>query len=82
LPIILGNGANMAIMDGIDLAEALRTSESLATARTSYEKQANGRSSKAVKVSHITIAIAHATGWKLWFYKFFLHIINFLMGRG
>jgi hypothetical protein len=71
----------MALMDGVDLAEQLCVSLDLATARTEYDKKSINRSKNTVNRSHMVINIAHSTGWRLWFYKIFLHFINFLMGR-
>ena len=74
-----GNGANMALMDGIDLATELCQAENLYAARASFDKRSMARSTRTVKSSHMVITIAHSSGWWLWFYKLFLHVLNLLM---
>jgi 2-polyprenyl-6-methoxyphenol hydroxylase-like FAD-dependent oxidoreductase len=66
-----GNGANMALMDGWDLAEQLCDANELGDA-----------SRKAIHLSHKTIAMAHAQGWRLELNVLFLRILKlFLFGR-
>ena len=74
-----GNGANMALMDGVDLATALRESKDAKAAVEAFDKKSMVRSNRTVNTSHWTIAIAHSTGWRLAMYKIFLHFVNFLM---
>jgi 2-polyprenyl-6-methoxyphenol hydroxylase-like FAD-dependent oxidoreductase len=74
-----GNGANMALMDGWELAEQLCNSSSLLTALTAYDSLSMPRSKSAIRMSHWTIAIAHAQGWKLTFYVLLLRIMKFLL---
>jgi 2-polyprenyl-6-methoxyphenol hydroxylase-like FAD-dependent oxidoreductase len=70
-----GNGANMALMDGWELAEQLCKSNSLLAAVTAYDLLSLPRSKRAIQTSHWSIAIAHAQGWKLKFYIFLLRFI-------
>jgi 2-polyprenyl-6-methoxyphenol hydroxylase-like FAD-dependent oxidoreductase len=74
-----GNGANMALMDGVDIATALRENKDAKTALEAFDKSSTVRSKRTVNTSHWTIAIAHSTGWRLAMYKILLHFINFLM---
>ena len=74
-----GNGANMALMDGVDLATELRDAKDIRTALDEFDKKSLARSQRTLNISHYTIAIAHSNGWKLFLYKIFLHFINFLM---
>jgi 2-polyprenyl-6-methoxyphenol hydroxylase-like FAD-dependent oxidoreductase len=74
-----GNGANMALMDGVDLATALRESKDVEAAVEAFDRKSMVRSKRTVNTSHWTIVIAHSTGWRLAIYKIFLHFINFLM---
>lgn len=74
-----GNGANMALIDGIDLAEALVSASDLETACAAFDKKCIPRSTRTVQTSHMVIAIAHATGWRAWLYGWFLLVVNWLM---
>ena len=60
-----GNGANMAMMDGYQLAEQLVQASALEVAVKNYDDQSIPRSTNAIKVSHHSIKIGHAQGiWK------------------
>ena len=61
-----GSGANMALMDGHDLAECLCTHESIDKAIDEYDRRSLPRARRLLRNSHRTIAVAHATGWR-WF---------------
>jgi 2-polyprenyl-6-methoxyphenol hydroxylase-like FAD-dependent oxidoreductase len=74
-----GNGANMALMDGLELAEQICKSGSLEIALSGYDAASMGRSKSAIRISHWSIAMAHAQGWRLTFYMIFLKIIRLLM---
>lgn len=74
-----GNGANMALMDGVELATALREATDAKAALEAFDKSSMIRSQRSINKSHWTIALAHSTGWRLAMYKMFLHFINFLM---
>jgi 2-polyprenyl-6-methoxyphenol hydroxylase-like FAD-dependent oxidoreductase len=74
-----GNGANMALMDGIELAEQICKSESLGSALASYDELSIARSKSAIRISHWVIAIAHARGWKLALYLLLLRIVRLVM---
>lgn len=73
------NGANMALMDGLELAEQICQSDSLEAALSAYDASSMGRSKSAIQMSHWSIAMAHAQGWKLAFHMLCLKIIRFLM---
>jgi 2-polyprenyl-6-methoxyphenol hydroxylase-like FAD-dependent oxidoreductase len=77
-----GNGANMALMDGWELAEQLCKPGSLHAALTAYDSSSMPRSKSAIRMSHRTITMAHAQGWRLAFYMVLLRIMKFfLFGR-
>lgn len=60
-----GNGANMAIMDGYQLAEQLIYSKDLIIAIKSYDQSSIPRSTHAIQMSHRSISIGHSQGiWK------------------
>ena len=65
---LAGNGANMALMDGFDLAEQLCKARTLVAAVEAYDELSMPRSKTAVWMSQGSILLAHATGWKLRMY--------------
>lgn len=71
-----GNGANMALMDGWELAEQLCKFRSLLDALTKYDSSSIPRSKSAIRMSHRVIAMAHAQGWRLTLYVLFLRIMK------
>ncbi len=76
-----GNGANMAICDGLVLGENLAKSSSVAIAAANFDKDSIPRSKASIKRSHIVISMMHATGLKLWFALLFLKIVMFFSRR-
>jgi 2-polyprenyl-6-methoxyphenol hydroxylase-like FAD-dependent oxidoreductase len=76
-----GNGANMALMDGLELAERICTSKSLEAALAGYDASSISRSKSAVRVSHWVISMAHAQGWMLTMYMLLVKIVWFLGSR-
>ncbi|ETN46237.1 uncharacterized protein HMPREF1541_00421 [Cyphellophora europaea CBS 101466] len=78
-----GNGANLALNDGWDFAEALlTTSTGFEGAVKSYDKDAMPRAQQTRKMSRWVIDFAHATGWKLWVYLFLLRVMSWVFLRG
>jgi 2-polyprenyl-6-methoxyphenol hydroxylase-like FAD-dependent oxidoreductase len=60
-----GNGANMAIMDGYQLADQLIHAKDLNTAIQSYDDLSIPRSTTAINMSHRSIQMGHSKGiWK------------------
>ncbi|CAF0965297.1 unnamed protein product [Adineta ricciae] len=60
-----GNGANMAIMDGYQLADQLIHAKDLNTAVRLYDDLSIPRSKRAIDISHRSITIGHSQGlWK------------------
>lgn len=57
-----GNGANMAMMDGYQLAEQLILADSLSAAIHAYDDLSIPRSTTAINMSHRSIAIGHSQG--------------------
>ena len=74
-----GNGANMALMDGLELAEHFCKSTSLDSALARYDSSSMARSKSAIRMSHWAISLAHARGWMLTFYIILLKITSFLL---
>ena len=74
-----GNGANMALMDGLELAEHFCKATSLDSALAQYDSSSMTRSKSAIRISHWVISLAHARGWMLTFYIFLSKIISFLL---
>ncbi|KAK5202643.1 hypothetical protein LTR47_011571 [Exophiala xenobiotica] len=75
-----GNGANLAIMDGWDLAASLRKAEYLENAIAMYDKIAVPRAQKILTMSRWTIDILHATGLRLILYKIVIKIMSSITG--
>lgn len=63
-----GNGANLALKDGWDLAAQLCHGRSLDDAVSAYDELAVPRAVKTLKTSHQRIGMAHCSG--LWFMLF------------
>lgn len=75
-----GAGANMALMDGWDLAELMCKSQSLEAVMKGFDELCGPRSKKVIKFSHWTIGFAHATGWTLWAYTWVFWVVRMFMG--
>ncbi|PVH70771.1 hypothetical protein DL98DRAFT_540588 [Cadophora sp. DSE1049] len=54
-----GSGANMALLDGYDLAECLCVQRSMDEAVTAYDRCSLPRARTFLRNSHLTIAVAH-----------------------
>lgn len=65
-----GNGANLALKDGWDLAAQLCRSESLDEAVIAYDKLAVPRAVSTLKTSHQRISMAHCSGLWFTFFRF------------
>lgn len=76
-----GNGANLAMMDGWDLAEQMCKSSSLRAALVSYDRLSVPRARSTVKMSHMSITVAHSQGWRLFFYVLLLRLVRFIFFR-
>nr|ARQ20726.1 lipid body protein [Lobosphaera incisa] len=61
-----GNGANMAMRDGLELAEELLNPAhaSLANAQEAFSERAAPRSRDAIKDSHRNLGMVHSQGWR------------------
>jgi 2-polyprenyl-6-methoxyphenol hydroxylase-like FAD-dependent oxidoreductase len=57
-----GNGANMALADGFDLAEHLCNHRSVADAVAAYDKLSMLRASRSVRRSYVSIHVVHSSG--------------------
>ncbi|KAI1124076.1 putative monooxygenase [Nemania abortiva] len=69
-----GNGANLALKDGWDLADQLCQSSSLARAVAAYDKRSVPRAMATLKSSHWRIKVGHATGLAYWLYRVFFTV--------
>lgn len=74
-----GNGANMALMDGVDLAVELSKAQDIKSATLAFDGKSRARSKRTVDSSHLTIKIAHSTSWRLWMWKMLLRVVSFMM---
>lgn len=77
----LSNGGALAIRDGIELAAALVSSESLDAATAKYDKTAIVRANKSTKQSRETMTTAHLSGWKWTVAKTALAAGGYLSGK-
>lgn len=76
-----GNGANMALCDGWDLAEQLLNSASVEEAVKKYDDIVVPRANRVIKQSHVAIAMAHSQGWRLYLAMLFLRFMKFIWFR-
>ena len=76
-----GNGANVALNDGWDLARLLCASASLPAAVKAYDDISVPRSTRVWKQSHFNMALTHATGWKSWLYVTMMRLVAFFFFR-
>ncbi|KAI0430091.1 putative monooxygenase [Xylaria sp. FL1042] len=74
-----GNGANLALKDGWDLAEQLCLSDSLNRAVMAYDKRSVPRAIATLKSSHWRIKVGHATGLAYWMYRIFFTAAGTMM---
>jgi 2-polyprenyl-6-methoxyphenol hydroxylase-like FAD-dependent oxidoreductase len=74
-----GNGANLALKDGWDLAEQLCQSSSLDRAMTNYDKLSIPRAIATLKSSHWRIKVGHVTGMGYWMYRIFFTMAGTMM---
>lgn len=75
-----GAGANLALNDAWDLAQALRRASNLEEAAKAYDRTAMPRANAALRFSHWSIDIAHSTGLKLWIYQAFFRLLGLFIG--
>jgi 2-polyprenyl-6-methoxyphenol hydroxylase-like FAD-dependent oxidoreductase len=68
-----GAGANLALVDGWDLAQQLCKFESLSDALMAYDKMAIPRSK--------TVGLAHCTGWRFLLYTWLARLVGWLFMR-
>lgn len=73
-----GNGANMAVIDGWDLAGCLCSSNSFVAAFKEYDRKSIPRAAGTLSMSRWSIDVAHATGWKLSIYLWLLKVIQWM----
>lgn len=79
-----GNGANMALKDGVDLSRQICRSQSMEEALIAYDKLALPRAQKTLKQSHERINFSHCTGWYYYALRGMLFVgstMMYLMGR-
>jgi hypothetical protein len=66
------------VSEGVELAEQICQAESLDSALTGYDASSITRSKSAIRMSHWSITVAHAQGWKLTLYVLLLRIVRLL----
>ena len=76
-----GNGANMALMDGWELAECLCRVEGVEGAVAEFERAFVPRTRKTLEMSRWSIDVAHARGVKLWVYRMVLGVVRWFVGK-
>jgi 2-polyprenyl-6-methoxyphenol hydroxylase-like FAD-dependent oxidoreductase len=76
-----GAGANLALMDGLDLATSLLDAPSFEEAIKVYDAKAVPRAKRILSMSHFTISVAHSKGWMSWAYLWVLRILYWLFMR-
>lgn len=76
-----GAGANLALMDGWELAEKLLKFGSLSEALASYDAMAIPRAKAVVRNSHMAIGLAHCTGWRYILYTWLARVVGWLFMR-
>ncbi|KAI0975215.1 putative monooxygenase [Xylaria arbuscula] len=74
-----GNGANLALKDGWDLADQLCQSGNLNHAVMAYDKRSVPRAVATLKSSHWRIKVGHATGLGYWMYRIFFTTAGTIM---
>jgi 2-polyprenyl-6-methoxyphenol hydroxylase-like FAD-dependent oxidoreductase len=74
-----GNGANLALKDGWDLAEKLCISDSLDHAVVAYDKLSVPRAIATLQTSHWRIKVGHVTGLQYWMYRIFFTVAGTIM---
>ncbi|KAI0144427.1 hypothetical protein GGR57DRAFT_482011 [Xylariaceae sp. FL1272] len=74
-----GNGANLALQDGWDLAEQVCRSNSLEQAAAAYDRLSMPRAVETIKTSHSRIVIGHAIGYRYWMYRCLLSFAGFVL---
>lgn len=79
-----GYGANLALSDAWDLAQALCGSEDLDTAVRAYDEKSVTRAEVVVKRSRRMLKLGHSEGWRLWLFLVMLMVgrwVRALLGR-
>jgi len=74
-----GNGANMALKDGWDMALALCHAKTLEAAVTMYDKASLPRAWATLKESHKRIAMCHSSGWRFAIIRLSLWVGSWIM---
>jgi 2-polyprenyl-6-methoxyphenol hydroxylase-like FAD-dependent oxidoreductase len=74
-----GNGANMALVDGWELAEQLCRCDSLQAAVAAYDSLSVPRSKRVLRFSHWTIWILHSKGWRYVLWTWMLWIASWML---
>ncbi|KAI1347134.1 putative monooxygenase [Xylaria sp. FL0043] len=74
-----GNGANLALKDGWDLAEQLCQSDNLHHAAMAYDERSVPRAVATLNSSHWRIKVGHVTGLAYWMYRIFFTAAGTMM---
>jgi 2-polyprenyl-6-methoxyphenol hydroxylase-like FAD-dependent oxidoreductase len=73
-----GNGANLALCDGWDLAEQLTKASSVGEGLEAYDSMVVPRSRGVLRQSHISIRAAHSTGWESTLWILFFRLVKLI----
>ncbi|KIW06407.1 uncharacterized protein PV09_02860 [Verruconis gallopava] len=73
-----GAGANLALMDGLDLASSLLGTQNVQEAAHDFDGKALPRAKRILRMSHFTINVAHAKGWMSLVYLWMLKLLYWL----
>ncbi|KAI1319642.1 putative monooxygenase [Xylariaceae sp. FL0255] len=74
-----GFGANLALKDGLDLAQQLCRSQTLQKALTAYDKLRVPLAKKTLQSSHWRIKVGHVTGVQFWTYRIFFGFAGMML---
>ena len=75
-----GNGANMALMDAVELAKQLSSCASIRTAIDNFDAESAPRSQKAIDRSLWIIRFLHSEGITFWLFRALLAVVGLFVG--
>lgn len=74
-----GNGANMAMLDGVVLAQQLAARASVREAIGEFDKDSVPRSRKSIDKSYWTIGVLHSEGLTFWLIRAVMAVVGMLV---
>lgn len=75
-----GNGANMALLDAVELAKQLSSCASIRTAIDDFDVESAPRSQKSIDRSFWVIRLLHLKGITFWLFRALLAVVSLLAG--